>query len=237
MTQQDSKTTSSGLLDCIWVIVPAYNEQEVIGNVTRQLTTAYRNVVVVDDGSTDHTADFALCNGAIVCRHPVNLGQGAALQTGISYALRHNAEVIVTFDADGQHQVSDIAPMVRALEQNNVSVALGSRFMGDAVNLSPFRRLILRAAIVFTRLTAGLKVTDAHNGLRAFRADAAQRIRISQNRMAHASEIVEQIGRLNLRYVEVPVTIVYTEYSVRKGQSSLDIVKILIDLVAQRIST
>jgi polyprenyl-phospho-N-acetylgalactosaminyl synthase len=229
--------TSLTRSDRIWVVVPAFNEQDVIGKVVCELTAAYANVVVVDDGSVDLTMECARRHGAVVCRHPINLGQGAALQTGITFALRQQAEVIVTFDADGQHQVTDIARLIQALEVNDAAVALGSRFLGRAVSMPLSRRLLLRAVVLFTRLTTRLKVTDAHNGLRAFRADAARQITIHQDRMAHASEILEQIARLRLRYVEVPVTIVYTAYSKRKGQSMINTVNILIDLLTQKIGT
>jgi polyprenyl-phospho-N-acetylgalactosaminyl synthase len=171
----------------------------------------------------------------VVIRHPFNLGQGAALQTGIDYALAQAAEFIVTFDADGQHQVPDIARLVEALLQGHAEVALGSRFLGQALNLPPLRRLLLRAATVFTRLTTGLQVTDTHNGLRAMTRRGAAAIRLRQNRMAHASEWLSQIAASGLRYVERPVTIDYTVYSLAKGQTAADALLILLDLFARRL--
>jgi polyprenyl-phospho-N-acetylgalactosaminyl synthase len=203
--------------------------------VVTEVKRAGHAVVVVDDGSSDATADQARAGGAVVIRHPFNLGQGAALQTGIDYALAHAAEFIVTFDADGQHRLSDISRLVEALVQERADFALGSRFLGQAPNLPPLRRLVLRAATAFTRLTTGLQMTDTHNGLRAMTRRGAAAIRLQQNRMAHASEWLSQIAASGLRYVERPVTIEYTAYSLAKGQTIADAVLILLDLFARRL--
>jgi glycosyltransferase involved in cell wall biosynthesis len=193
-------------------------------------------VVVVDDGSADATAELAARAGAEVLRHPINLGQGAALQTGIDYALLGGASHVVTFDADGQHRAEDIAALIAALSAHDADFALGSRFRGAAVDLPPLRRLMLRAATAFTRATTGLDVTDAHNGLRAMTRRGAARIRLRQNRMAHASEILHQIAASGLRYVEVPVMIQYSRYSLAKGQRASEFVVILLDLFARRLN-
>ena len=208
----------------VWVVVAAYNEARVIGGVIAELRRDSHRIVVVDDGSSDMTARVAAECGAIVLQHPINLGQGAALQTGIEFALLRSAEVIVTFDADGQHRVGDIGKLVEALQKHRADFALGSRFLGAAVNIPPLRRMLLRAATLFTRVTTGLRLTDAHNGLRAMTRRGAQRIRLRQNRMAHASEILGQIAASGLKFVEVPVTIEYSGYSLTKGQRSGDLI-------------
>ena len=218
------------------VVVAAFNEACVIGRVIADLRETYPNVVVVDDGSSDATAACAVAAGAVVLRHPVNLGQGAALQTGIIYALARRAAFVATFDADGQHSSADIARMVRALTEHNAKVALGSRFLGNAVGMSLSRRITLRLAVLFTRLTTGLRVTDAHNGLRLFTRAAALKIRITQNRMAHASEISDQIVRHQLKYIEVPVTITYTPHSRVKGQTLLGAADIIGELVLGKLA-
>ena len=219
----------------IWVVIAAYNEARAIGRVVAGLATFPYRVVVVDDGSTDATADVVARAGAEVLRHPINLGQGAALQTGIEYALLRGASHVVTFDADGQHRPEDIAGLIAALSARNADFALGSRFRGAAVDLPPLRRLMLRAATSFTRATTGLDVTDAHNGLRAMTRRGAARIRLRQNRMAHASEILHQIAASGLAYVEAPVTIQYSRYSLAKGQRASEFVIILLDLFARRL--
>ncbi len=219
----------------VHVVIAAFNEATAIARVVTDVARAGYRVVVVDDGSADATADVARAAGATVVRHPFNLGQGAALQTGIEYALAHAAEFIVTFDADGQHRVSDISRLTDALVRERADFALGSRFLGHAPNLPPLRRAMLRAATLFTRLTTGLRVTDTHNGLRAMTRRGAAAIRLRQNRMAHASECLSQIGDSGLRYVERPVTIEYTAYSLAKGQNVRDAVLILLDLFARRL--
>jgi glycosyltransferase involved in cell wall biosynthesis len=220
----------------IWVVVAAYNEAALISRIVSELRQAgYAAVVVVDDGSDDGTVELARGAGAMVIRHPFNLGQGAALQSGIELALAGPAETIVTFDADGQHRVADIGRLVQALADDRADFALGSRFLGAAPALPPLRRLLLRAATLFTRLTTGLHVTDTHNGLRAMTRRGAASIRLRQNRMAHASELLAQIGSSGLRWVERPVTIDYTAYSLAKGQRMGDAALILVDLFAGRL--
>jgi glycosyltransferase involved in cell wall biosynthesis len=219
----------------VFVVIPAYNEGTLLSRVVTEVKRAGYAVVVVDDGSADSTADHAHAAGAFVVRHPFNLGQGAALQTGIDYALTQAAQFVVTFDADGQHRVSDISRLIEALVRERADFALGSRFLGQAPNLPPLRRLVLQAATLFTRLTTRLQVTDTHNGLRAMTRRGAAALTLRQNRMAHASECLSQIGSSGLRYVEQPVTIEYTAYSLAKGQNLRDAVLILLDLFARRL--
>lgn len=221
--------------DRVVVVIAAYNEAPVIASVVADVRRASYPAVVVDDGSTDATGEIAARAGAFVVTHPVNLGQGAALQTALDFALAQGADVIVTFDADGQHRAADIAPLIAALAANKADYALGSRFLGGAVNLPRKRRLMLAAATWFTRLTTGLDLTDTHNGLRAMTRRGASRIRLKQNRMAHASEILHQIAQGGLAYVEVPVTIEYSAYSLGKGQTLSESLAILIDLFARRM--
>lgn len=219
----------------VWVVIAAYNEAPALGRVLAGLAGLPYCILVVDDGSSDATAEIAARGGAEVIRHPINLGQGAALQTGIEYALTRGATHLVTFDADGQHRPEDIAALLAALSAHKADFALGSRFRGAALDLPPLRRLMLRAATAFTRLTTGLDVTDAHNGLRAMTRRGAGRIRLRQNRMAHASEILHQIAASRLAYVEAPVTIRYSRYSLAKGQRASEFVAILLDLFARRL--
>jgi glycosyltransferase involved in cell wall biosynthesis len=219
----------------VCVVIAAYNEAAAVARVVVEVRRVGYSAIVVDDGSSDATADIALAGGAGVVRHPFNLGQGAALQTGIEYALAGNAAVIVTFDADGQHRVSDISRLTDALASERAEFALGSRFLGHAPNLPPVRRLLLKAATLFTRLTTGLQLTDTHNGLRAMTRRGAAAIRLRQNRMAHASEFLAQIAGSGLRCVERPCTIEYTAYSLAKGQRVRDAVLVLLDLFARRL--
>jgi glycosyltransferase involved in cell wall biosynthesis len=219
-----------------WIVVPAYNESQVVGAVVRDLRAQYAHVVVVDDCSPDETASIAHAAGAVVLRHPVNLGQGAALQTGIQYALNAGAPCIVTFDSDGQHRVQDIPVLLRRHHETGADLVVGSRFLGQTENMPRAKRLLLKLAVAFTNRTSGVRLTDAHNGLRLFSREAARRIRIRQNRMAHASEIIAQAGELGLQIAEAPVTIVYTDYSLAKGQRMSNAINILVELFVVRLA-
>jgi glycosyltransferase involved in cell wall biosynthesis len=210
-----------------WVVVAAYNERAVIGSVVADLVQAGWCVVVVDDGSHDDTAAAASTGGAIVLRHAINRGQGAALQTGIDFALARGANRLVTFDADGQHDAADVPVLVAALD--DADVALGSRFLGSIVGAGRARRGLLRVATVVSNWLAGLPLTDAHCGLRAFRAEVAAQLRITQDRMAHASELLANLRRSGARWIEVPVKVRYTDHSARKGQHGLQAVRVLFD--------
>jgi glycosyltransferase involved in cell wall biosynthesis len=219
----------------VWVVCPAYNEASTIRGVAARLMDAEYNVVVVDDGSADDTYHLVAQRVTAVLRHPINLGQGAALKTGLDFALSQGADVIVTFDSDGQHRTSDIPRLLQALADERADFALGSRFLGQSSNMPLARRVLLLGARWFTRVTTGLRLTDSHNGLRAFTRRGARALRLRQNRMAHASEILADIARSGMRYVEVPVTIDYTAYSLAKGQRAGDLVLILLDLFARKL--
>ena len=218
-----------------WVVIPAYNESRMIAATIQGLHQQFADIVVVDDFSQDNTGDLANDAGAHVCRHPLNLGQGAALATGIAYAVQQGADVVVTFDADGQHDPADAKRMVDKLINENYDVVLGSRFLGTAPGITRTRRLLLKAALTFTRLNTGLKLTDTHNGLRAVSRKAAVAIHLRQNRMAHASELLNEIARLNLRYCEAPCRISYTDYSREKGQGVFGAFAVLRDLTIERL--
>jgi glycosyltransferase involved in cell wall biosynthesis len=214
-----------------WVVIPLYNEASVIADVVRGVRAVFPQVVCVDDGSRDASAVEARKGGAVVVQHPVNLGQGAALQTGIEYALRDpEMRYVATFDADGQHRVEDAAAMVEVLRGGTADIVFGSRFLDARTQPSRAKKALLRAAIVYTNMTTKVHLTDAHNGLRVFNRAVAEHLDIRQNRMAHASEIVEQVGAAGFRYAEHPVHILYTEYSRAKGQSMLNSVNILTEM-------
>ncbi|OWK44969.1 glycosyltransferase family 2 protein [Fimbriiglobus ruber] len=212
--------------DDVWVVVPAYNEGRAIGTTLAELLGWCRNVAVVDDGSADDTAAQAARNPVWVLRHAINRGQGAALQTGIEFALSRGAVAVVTFDSDGQHDPADIPAVVAPVLDGTADVTLGSRFLGRTVGIPVTRLVVLKLGIVFTRIVSRIAVTDTHNGFRALSRDAAQRIRITQDRMAHASEILDEVCRHGLRFREVPVTVRYTATSLAKGQSSFAAVRI-----------
>ncbi|NJC22914.1 glycosyltransferase involved in cell wall biosynthesis [Arthrobacter pigmenti] len=214
-----------------WVVIPMYNECTVVGDVISGLLPTFPNVVCIDDGSADGSQKIAREAGAVVVQHPINLGQGAALQTGIEFALQDPAtDSIVTFDADGQHRVDDAFAMVQRLRSGEAEIVLGSRFLDSRTKIAPLKKLVLKTAALQSKLSTGLDLTDAHNGLRAIGRDVATQIDLTQNRMAHASELIHQLAVLNPRWVEHPVEIIYTDYSKAKGQSLLNSVNILAEL-------
>lgn len=223
-----------------WLVVPCYNEATVIREVLENALKTFPNIVAVNDGSPDNSAEEIHAAGAHLVNHPVNLGQGAAIQTGIEYARKQpGAKYFVTFDADGQHQVKDVVRMVERLRAEDVDIIVGTRFgrprqEGDQVPL--IKRLVLRTVVLLSPKTRRLGLTDAHNGLRVFNQKVAQEMNIRMNGMSHASEIVDQIDERGWRISEEPVDILYTEYSMSKGQSLLNGVNILADgFLARRL--
>jgi glycosyltransferase involved in cell wall biosynthesis len=219
----------------VFIVVPAFNESRTIRGVIDELLGRYPNVVVVDDGSSDGTAESLRDSGALVLRHCANRGQGASLQTGIDFALLRDAEMIVTFDADGQHDVDDIAALLQPLLDGECDVALGSRFLGQTSNMPLTRKLLLKLGVLFTWFVSRIRATDVHNGLRALTAQAASELSINMDRMAHASEIYDQIRLHGWRYQEVPVTIRYTKYSLAKGQTSWDALRIAFQVLLEKL--
>jgi glycosyltransferase involved in cell wall biosynthesis len=215
----------------IIAVIPAYNEGQVVADVVAAVRPMVNEVVVVDDGSKDDTAMRAKEAGACVACHLINRGQGAALQTGMDLALLRGADIIVHVDSDGQHPPHQIPQLVAPVQAGEVDVVVGSRFLDQTSNVPPIRRIVLKAGGVFTRVVSGLRVTDPHSGFRALSRAAAQKIRLRQDRMAHASEFLQLLSRHQLRYREIPVTIRYTDYSMSRGQSSWNAIRIVIDLI------
>jgi len=219
-----------------WVVIPAFNEDEVLRTTAAAAIAAGYSVVVVDDGSVQR-AEFLLQGlDLTVIRHPVNLGQGAALQSGTDYALAQAASLIVHFDADGQHPVAGIADLAAPVVKGECDMAIGSRFLrsSDAVQVPAAKRFLLRSGMIVNGLLTGMWLSDAHNGLRVLSRQAASRIRIRENGYAHATEILDLARRARLRVMEVPCTITYTHYSRAKGQSILNALNIVIDLLLRR---
>ena len=224
--------------DDTWLIVPCYNEGPVIFDVLTHARETFPNIVAVNDGSRDDSAAQIRAAGAHLVNHPVNLGQGAAIQTGVEYArAQPGARFFVTFDADGQHQVKDVVRMVERLRAEPVDIIVGTRFAGQDNSQVPWiKRVVLKTVVLLSPRTKKLGLSDAHNGLRAFNKKVADEMNIRMNGMSHASEIVTMIDNNGWRVDEEPVDILYTEYSMSKGQSLINGVNILADgLVARRL--
>ena len=223
-------------LDNVAIIIPAYNEGTAIADTIDGIPGDFPRVIVIDDGSTDDTAKCVLKTRATLVQHPINLGQGAALQTGIDYALLDpDIQYFVTYDADGQHRIEDVRSMLDYLESHSVDIVLGSRFLGKAINMPNLKRIILKLAVWFSNITSGVKLTDTHNGLRAFNRSTASQLNLQLPDFSHASEIIERIGEKGMRYAEIPVTIIYSEYSRSKGQSMINAINIGFDALLRKV--
>lgn len=221
----------------VFILIPAFNEGKVIRKTIAPVLEQGYTVVLVDDCSSDNMFDAVKDLPIHYVRHSINLGQGAAIQTGIQYAYKNGAEYAVTFDADGQHNYLEIPKMLEPVIAGQADITMGSRFMqgGIAEKIPGIRKLVIKTAIVVNGILTGLWLTDAHNGFRAMNRAALGKIKITQNRMAHATEILSLVKNAKLRYREVPVHIVYTDYSMNKGQGNLNAINIVIDIIINKI--
>ena len=219
-----------------YITIPLYNDSKMILKVIKSLKDkGYNNIVVVDDGSKDNGYDVVKKNtDVIVTKHIINRGQGAALQTAMEIAIEKGAKYIVHFDSDGQHDVKDIDHMLNTLIEGNYDIVLGSRFL-QKNDIPLKKRIILKLGIIFTYILSQIWLTDVHNGLRVMTAETAKKLNIQHDRMEHASEILDKIKVLNLKYTEVPVTIHYTEYSMSKGQSISNGINIAFKLISSKL--
>lgn len=220
----------------IFVIVPAYNEAAVVRQTVEKLLKKKYSVIVIDDASKDNTRQSLLGLSIHYTRHASNLGQGAAIRTGIELALRKKAAYLVTFDADGQHDADDIEKMIALLQEKNADIIFGSRFLlGATTNAPVFRRLVLKIARFINYLASGILLTDANNGLRVMTRDAAMKMKITENRSSHNAQIQNLVYLHKLKYAECPVNISYSDYSKQKGVRNISSIRILYDLILYKI--
>jgi len=218
----------------IYIVIPAYNEENSISGVIKDLKKHnYHNIIVVDDGSTDNTLKIARQSGNVVVRHPINLGQGAALRTGMDLALELGVDIIVTFDADGQHMAKDINKLIKPVISKEVDIALGSRFIDNSSNTPWLKKVLLKIGIILIFFMYGIMLTDTHNGLKAISRQAAQKISIESRGMEHASEIIGKIKANKIKFKEIPVTIRYSKYSIKKGQRISNSLNIFIKMLTK----
>lgn len=218
----------------IYIIVPAYNEEASIADVINDLEEhGYNNIIIIDDGSTDGTGRIARENNTIVLTHPINLGQGSAIQTGLEYAIFSKADIIITFDSDGQHMAGDIIDLIKPLIAGKADISLGSRFLNKDSNTPWAKKVMLKGGTILLFLMYGIMLSDTHNGLRAFTAEAALKMKLESRGMEHASEIIEKIKLEKIKYIEVPVKIRYTDYSIKKGQRMSNSLNILFKMLAR----
>jgi len=212
-------------------VIPAWNEEKHIHQVVKNATPYVDEVAVIDDCSQDKTAILAASAGSTVIQHPINRGQGAALQTGNDYALNAGADIIVHFDGDNQFSAAEIADIIAPIKDGRADIVFGSRFLGKQANLPAKKKyLIMPLAKIFTRFVLGIKLSDPQNGFRALNRRAAS-LGIENRSMAHASEIQLKAFQAGLRVAEVPVTVTYHEF----GQNLGGGFKVMKDLLINKI--
>ncbi len=221
----------------VFIIIAAFNEELRIRKVIQNLKKAgYHNIVATDDGSKDKTYEALQKENIYALKHVINRGQGAALKTGIDFALKKGAKYLVTFDADGQHRVEDLEAVIMPVREGAVDVTLGSRFLDKKTKMPFLRKLTLKIGVLIQFIFYGLWLSDAHNGFRCFSQKAAELIDIKSDRMEHASEIVEQIKLKKLKYKEIPVTIIYNEDTLRKGHGGfIQAIKVFSKMLFRKI--
>ena len=205
-----------------YVVIPAKDEATRIGSVILSTQECgFQNIIVVDDGSKDHTADIAQTCGATVLQHHINLGPGAATQTGIEYAIKSGATNIVTIDADQQHYPQDIYALVHKLEQENLDIVLGSRFLTDDHQVPYSRIFYNKIANVVSSMATGISVSDSQSGMKAFSASFAKKSKLQHCGFEFCIELLRYIKLHNAKYAEVPIRVMYNKETMNKGQSLL----------------
>lgn len=217
------------------VVIAAYNEEGKIKKVINEVAKYVTKIIVVDDGSKDNTFSKVKHKKAIVLQHMINLGQGAALQTAFDYAKTLKPDVVVTYDADGQFSAKEILKVIAPILKGKADAVLGSRFLGKHINMPLSRLLILKFGLIFTGIFSNIRLTDTHNGFRAFSREALNKMHIKHNRWAHPSDIIYQIASNKFKVSEVPVTVYYTNYSWKKGQRNLEALKIPFQLITKAL--
>jgi glycosyltransferase involved in cell wall biosynthesis len=218
------------------IVIPAYNEEQTVADVVSSAVKVADRVVVVDDGSRDRTSVLARQAGALVVRHAINRGLGAALGTGIEAANRLNADAVVTMDADGQHRTEDAARIFERLGQGDVDFVLGSRMKkGDESGNMPIYRVLFNfVGNLLTYMLFGVWVTDSQSGLRGLSQKAVRTIELRTNGMEVSSEFIKEIKDRHWRFAEIPIKAIYTDYSLSKGQSLFVGVKTAFKLIYRR---
>ena len=215
-------------------VIPAYNEEKIVGPVLEKARSFVEKIIVIDDGSTDKTAEIAKQCGAKVLSHVINRGLGAALQTGFSVALNDGASIVVTLDADGQHNPEDIPKLIEPIKNGSADAVIGSRFLKNE-KAPLFRKIANWLGNAITYFFFGIWVSDSQSGFRAFNREALKKLNLKSSGMAVSSEIIKEIKRNRLRLKEIPIKPVYTKYSMSKGQNIFEGVKTLYHLLLRKL--
>ncbi|TKC07184.1 glycosyltransferase family 2 protein [Pedobacter frigoris] len=223
-------SSRENLVKSTLVIIPCFNESTVLKEVICELISKGFDIVVVDDCSNDDSAEILKYFSIHYIKHPINLGQGAALTTGFQYAQSLPHPYVVTFDADGQHNPNDIINLLDTLANNDYDIVFGSRFLNGTHKMPKMRKLVLKFGIIVNYLFTGILLSDAHNGLRAFKRTQLQSLNFSENRMAHATELLFIAKKYTMKYAECPTNTRYTDYSLKKGQRNISSINLFFDI-------
>ena len=214
------------------MVVPAFNEQKVIKDIINNLLKKFPNVIVVNDGSNDRTLEIINELDIKVLSHEINLGVGAAVQTGFDYVSKiPNAKAVITFDADGQHLVDDAVAMAKEILICDEGIIFGTRFPKHSKNIPKVKRFVLKLIAKITDLVTGVTLTDAHNGLKAYKISTIKKLELQFSSYSYESELITQVARKKIDYKEMPTDIKYTSYSIKKGQKLLNGLLIIEDLL------
>ena len=227
----------------VCVVVPAYNEATVIGEVVKSAREVFLkskraydiDIVVVNDGSKDETANEAKKGGAIVINHILNSGAGSATLTGLAYARQHNYDIAATMDADGQHAPDDVLEGIKSIDQGNADLLIGSRLI-DSRGMSKIKVLGNKGLSLFTYLLFGINVTDSQSGLRIFSKRAIDGLQWKSTGYEFCSEMIWRAKQARMSVGEYPIKAIYTDYSRAKGQNNWNAINIVKRLCKQRIA-
>jgi polyprenyl-phospho-N-acetylgalactosaminyl synthase len=207
-------------LDNVYVIIPLFNESKVLDKVIDEVQGVFKNIIVVDDGSTDNSYDLLLKKDITLIKHPINLGVGAAITSGFELVKKlENAFAAITFDADGQHSIDDAKEFAEAILDCEEEIIFGSRFLGNEKNIPFIKRYVLKTATFITNIITGTKLSDTHNGLKAIKKSCIKKLDLDINGYAYESQFIYQVSKRRISYRELSTNTIYTAYSMSKGQS------------------
>lgn len=223
-------------------IIPAYNEKDVPIKLVGDILDSKYGVILIDDGKNENLVDKLHTKywwkNLVTIKHVINLWQWAWLETGAEYIRRFwkNIKYVVHFDADWQHRLQDLVEFQKAYKEDpSLEIVLWSRFLWSSVNMPKSKKLALKLWIVFTFIFSGIKLTDTHNWYRMMKKESLDKIHISMNQMEHASEILDIIKRKKMKYKEVPITVIYSDYAIAKWQKVSNAAKIVKNLLYKKI--
>ncbi|MEY2905087.1 MAG: hypothetical protein RJA52_1103 [Bacteroidota bacterium] len=219
-------------MENIFIIIPSRNEKGRVENVVRLVKSeGFHQIVVVDDGSTDGSGYLAKKEGATVLRHKVNLGAGAATQTGITYALQMGADIIVTIDGDMQHYPEDIHSLIKEMNSKNLDLVIGSRFLKKNEGIPQDRRIVNFLANIFSGIITGLFVSDSQSGMKAISAEFASKLQFTFDGYEFCTEILKIAHQNKVKFGEVPISVHYDRQLLNKGQSWRNVGRMVFRLI------